>query len=330
MSLERFLDEHGLGSGRAELQRIGGGHSFETYLLRREGLDAVLRRPPPPPWPPRAFDIAREARVLRALEPEPARSPRLLAFCEDHEVIGVPFAVTERMPGRVIGTDLPPALTGHGDEIAEELIDALVELQACPTEGLGPPVVDLARRVRRMREIWAANSVRDVPDMEVVADWLLTNVPDTEQTTVVHGDYRLGNVLFATSAPARLTAIMDWETASTGDPLMDVGYLVATWPEPGDEHGILLDMASVVPGGGFPSRAGLVERYAERSQRSVAALRWHVVLANWRTAVQLEGLYRRQATGIADAPFLRRLERGVPELAARARRDTNVESEVWT
>jgi aminoglycoside phosphotransferase (APT) family kinase protein len=134
----------------------------------------------------------------------------------------------------------------------------------------------------------------------------------------VHGDYRLGNVMFAPGTPARLAAVFDWELATIGDPLADVGYLVATWAEEGDPEGTISSLGLVTRRPGFPTRAELVARYEERSGRSMSDLRWYATLALWKSAIFLEGSYKRRLAGTTEDPFFDRLKEGVPEIAERA------------
>jgi aminoglycoside phosphotransferase (APT) family kinase protein len=161
-----------------------------------------------------------------------------------------------------------------------------------------------------------------VPEVDAVLAWLAAHRPGESDVTIVHGDYRLGNVIFAPRAPARLAAILDWEIATVGDPLIDLGWLVSSWPEAGDDSGAILSLASVVAGGGFPTRGALAERYAERSGRSIRDLRWYSTFAFWRGAIGLETIYAQALRGTTDDPFALELATGVPELARRALRET--------
>jgi aminoglycoside phosphotransferase (APT) family kinase protein len=327
--LRAFLDDRGLGQGPIGVEAIGDGHSFETFLLRRQGAEVVLRRPPRPPLTPGVHDVLREARVLGALGESSVRAPRLLAVCEDTSILGVPFTVMERVPGIVIARDeeLPAALDAPEQcrRIGEELIDTLVELHACDFEacglgGLGRADGFLERRLARNREAWERDAVREIPDIDRTAELLAATMPPPQAPGLVHGDFRLGNVMYAPTAPARLLAILDWETTTIGDPLADLGFTIATYPEPEDSDGVLLALGSVALRPGFPTRAELVARYAERSGRSVEHLRWYMAFGLWRVAIQLEGLYGRLVGGLSQDPWYREFEHGVPELAGRAAR----------
>jgi aminoglycoside phosphotransferase (APT) family kinase protein len=324
--LVAFLDERGQGAGEIEVEPVGEGHSNVTYALRRDGAELVLRRPPRGPLPPSAHDVLREARVLSALAGR-ARVPRVLAVCEDPAIIGAPFYVMERLEGEVITKELPSALDSVEDRrrIGEELVDALVEVHgvdwsAAGLEGFGKPTGYLERQVRRFLGLWEHNRTREIPAVEAVAAWLREHLPDPDPptpATVVHGDYRLGNAMFALGAPARLTAIFDWEMATIGDPLADVGYLAAMWVDR-DDPPHMFELSSVTRGDGFLSREELVARYEERSGRSMTDIRWYRTLALWKSIVFMEGNYKRAVAGATDDPYLKGFGEGVVQLAQRA------------
>jgi aminoglycoside phosphotransferase (APT) family kinase protein len=328
--LERFLDEHELGAGAISAQPIGEGHSNVTYLIEREqGPALVLRRPPRPPLPPSAHDVLREARLLRALEHTPARVPRVLAVCDDEHLIGCPFYVMERVEGEVIVSEVPAALDTPQERarIGEQLIEALVEIhavdwRAAGLEGFGKPNGYLERQLRRFGGLWEINKTREIPAVERVGKWLAEHMPDSgppARATIVHGDYRLGNTMFAAQAPARLEAVFDWEMATIGDPLADVGYMCMMWTEGGDpKAGMREYLGSVTRREGFPTRGGLIAAYEERSGRSMQELRWYTTLAIWKSVVFMEGNYKRALAGATDDPYLKAFGDGVLELAAQA------------
>jgi len=323
--LEAHLDAHGLGSGPIEAQPVGEGHSNVTYLVRRGGTELVLRRPPRPPLPPSAHDVLREARLLRAVQDADVRTPRVLLTCDDESVIGAPFYVMERIEGDVITSELPPALDSEAERrrVAEELVDALVEIhavdwQACGLEGYGKPTGYLDRQLRRFGGLWQHNKTRDLPVLDDLTAWLAGHKPESGPATIVHGDYRLGNVMYAPGTPARLNAIFDWELATIGDPLADVGYLVATWGQPGDPENAISALGGLTRRPGFLTREELIARYEARSGRSMSDVRWYMTLALWKSAVFLEGSYKRRLAGTTEDPWFDLLETGVPEVARRA------------
>jgi aminoglycoside phosphotransferase (APT) family kinase protein len=325
--LRAFLDAHGLGAGELHASPIGEGHSNVTYLIEREdGSELVLRRPPRPPLPPSAHDVLREARLLRALEDTAARVPRVLAVGAEETVIGCPFYVMERVAGEPIVFSVPAPLDNPAERarIAGELIEALVEIhavdwQAVGLEGFGKPTGYLERQLRRFAGLWEINKTRELPAVERVTRWLGEHIPDSPAATIVHGDYRLGNTMYAPGTPARLTAVLDWEMATIGDPLADLGYLCMMWSEPGDPPGGLREaLGRVTRSEGFPTRAELIARYEELSGRSMRELRWYVTLAVWKSVVFMEGNYKRAQAGMTDDPYLVHFGEGVVQLAQHA------------
>src|SRR4051794_4963563 len=319
-----FLDEHGLGDGEPEIHPIGDGHSNATYRFDRGGARFVLRRPPRPPIPPSANDMLREARVLRGLHGR-ARGPEVLAVCDDPAVIGAPFYVMELVEGDVVTTAMPAALDTPEERLrtAHELIDALVEVhgvdwRAAGLEGFGKPDGYLERQLRRFLGLWEHNKTREIPAVEVVGDWLRTHLPASPPATVVHGDYRLGNVLLAPAAPARIAAVLDWEMSTIGDPLADLGYFCTLYVERDDPSLGKFELSGVPRQEGWPTRAELVARYEERSGRSMTDIRWYQTLALWKSIVFMEGNYRRASSGMSDDPYLKAFGDGVASLAERA------------
>lgn len=326
--LAAYLDREGLGAGPLAATPIGEGHSNVTFLIERGGDRLVLRRPPRPPLPPSAHDVVREARLQRALAREGVRVPRILAICEDPAVIGMPFYVMEHVDAHVAGPTLPAPLAVAPDRraaFAVELVDALAELHAVDINAAGLDWLGrrsgyLGRQLRRFSGLWADNRTRDMPEMDRVTAWLQAHVPAAEETTVVHGDYRLGNAMFVADPLPRLRAILDWELATLGDPLADIGYLVAMWAEPGDEETPMSRLSAVTRLPGFPGRAALRERYASRTGRALDDLRFYEVLALWKSAVFLECSYARYLAGTTDDPYFATLGEGVPTLIRAALR----------
>jgi aminoglycoside phosphotransferase (APT) family kinase protein len=320
--LRRFLLEHGL-DGPADLgpEPIGEGHSNVTFAL---GTGVVLRRPPRGPLPPSAHDVLREARLLRALEPTGVPVPKILAVCDDEAVIGAPFYVMELIDGEVITDSVPAGLDDDGQRrrIADELIDALVAVHGADwsrlgLDGFGRPSGYLERQLRRFGGLWEHNRTRDLPEVAQVGGWLAEHLPQSPPATIVHGDYRLGNTIYGRHAPARLAAILDWEMATIGDPLADVGYLMTHWVQADDEP-TAFTLQSVTAQAGFPTRAELIERYERSSGRTVENLDWYVVLAVWKAVVFMEGNYKRALSGSTDDPYLKTFGDGVVALARRA------------
>jgi aminoglycoside phosphotransferase (APT) family kinase protein len=268
--------------------------------------------------------MVREARLQLALAKQGIRVPPIVAVCDDPEVIGAPFYVMGWVDGDVIGEELPPHLAAaaearHG--LGLDLVDTLVEIhQADVSEpdlaAFVRPGSYAERQVRRFLQLWPLNATRELSVPEV-GERLGATIPEPLPLAVVHGDYRLGNVMVAPGA-SEIAAVLDWEMGAIGDPRADLGYLVATYSEPGSGPNPLgTSPATATPG--FPSRAELVERYEERSGREVERLGWFEALALWKAAVFCEAIYGRYIRGeLGEAPLAARFEEGVPRLVAAA------------
>ena len=191
-------------------------------------------------------------------------------------------------------------------------------MAAAGLEGFGKPTGYLERQLRRFGGLWEHNKTRELAVLDDLTTWLAEHRPESGPATIVHGDYRLGNVMFAPGNPARLSSIFDWELATIGDPLADVGYLVATWAQPGDEENAISALGGITRRPGFLTREQLVARYEDGSGRSMSDVRWYTTLALWKSAVFLEGSYKRRLAGTTDDPFFDLLEAGVPQIAERA------------
>jgi aminoglycoside phosphotransferase (APT) family kinase protein len=232
----------------------------------------------------------------------------------------------EYLDGQVPTDELPPGLESEQSRrrLADDLVDALVEIHAADVStsalaAFARPGNYNERQVRRFSQLWEINKTRDLPRVEEVGDGLARNVPEPLSPTVVHGDFRLGNTMVAPGDPSRILAVLDWEMGAIGDPRADVGYLLATYSEPGGPPSPLgTSPVTALPG--FPSRSQLVERYVGRSGRGVEPLPWFEALALWKAAVFCEAIYGRFVRGELGAEDTRaaRFEQGVPYLAEAA------------
>jgi aminoglycoside phosphotransferase (APT) family kinase protein len=207
--------------------------------------------------------------------------------------------------------------------VGHELVDALAELHAVDpaaaeltdrTDGGGY----LQRQVALWSSQWERNQTRTIPALDQVARKLRSTIPTSPRVSIIHGDYKLDNVLFAREAPARLKAILDWEMATIGDPLADVGYLTATWVNPGESPERLAGLSSATSETGFPRRRELAERYAKYTDLGLEQLAWYQALALWKLAILLETGYRRYLAGTTSDEFLGTLKHGVPTIAEQA------------
>jgi aminoglycoside phosphotransferase (APT) family kinase protein len=231
----------------------------------------------------------------------------------------------EHCIGDVIVSNLPEAFTSEADHrvISEELVDSLVEIhavdwEACGLHDYGKPTGYLDRQLRRFGGLWEHNKTRELPVLDQVTAWLAEHKPESGPATIVHGDYRLGNVMMAPEPPARLVAIFDWEMATIGDPLADLGYLCTLWVDRNDPTGNMFELSGVTREEGFPLREELIARYEERSGRSMTDIRWYRTLALWKSIVFMEGNFKRALHGSTDDPYLKGFGEGVIQLANRA------------
>ena len=320
------LDEHGIGSGAVRHRRVGEGHSNLTYRVERDDVVVVLRRGPRPPLPRSTHDMVREARVQRVLAAQGVPVPEILAVVEDESLIGVPFYVSAWLDGVVVTDAVPPALDPPAERrrTVEAAVETLLALHAVPVDdpdvaALGRPEGYLGRQVERFAGLWSVNSRRDLPAVDAIGAWLAAHLPTTQRHAVVHGDYRLGNLMSAVDAPARVRAVLDWEMATLGDPLADVGYLLATYAQPGSTP-TPLELTPVTREPGYPTRDEVAEAYAVGSGLDLDDLRWYETLALWKAAIFCEAMYTRWVDGERPGDsFAESLGEGVPLLVETAR-----------
>ncbi len=314
VDLERlcgWMDLQGLGSGILEdVVLLAGGTQNILLRFTRSGRAYVLRRPPRHLRNNSNETMRREARVLAAVAATDVPHPRFIAGCAETDVIGASFYLMEPVDGFNATTGLPePHLSSPEMRHAMGLsmvegAAALgaVDYRAVGLEGFGKPEGYLERQVARWQSHLDGYTKFDgypgpkIPGLDRVARWLDDNRPDTFDAGIIHGDFHLANVMFCCDKP-ELAAIVDWELSTIGDPLLDLGWLLATWHDP-DEP--LAGSIVVTPWSGFPRPAELIACYAERSTRDLAAIDWYVVLACYKLGIILEGTHARACAGKAD------------------------------
>ncbi len=291
--------------GRPVVRQFAGGAANLTYQLDYGDTVYVLRRPPLGPVAPRSHDMGREYRVLSRVHSVYAPAPQAYLFCDDPAVIGGEFFVMERRYGTVVRRRMPEAYGELADaprHLGEALVNALADLHAVDYRAvglgeLGKPEGFVERQVSGWHRRWEAAKAEDLPAMDRTHSWLAAHVPPGGDAGLVHNDFKLDNCMFDVADPSRLVAVFDWDMATLGDPLSDLGGLLAYWVEPSDPEGI--KAFSPMPAGvtGFPSRAELVERYAEQSGRDVSAVDFYHALGLYRLAVILAQIYIRWQRG---------------------------------
>ncbi|MEU5526074.1 phosphotransferase family protein [Micromonospora chersina] len=292
--------------GPLSAELIAGGKSNLTYLLRAGDREVVLRRPPLGHVLATAHDMAREYRVISALAPTAVPVPEALLLCTDPDVTGAPFYLMEKVGGEVYRRrEQTDALTaGQRRDLAMAMMDTLaglhmVEPGAVGLADFGRPEGYLARQVRRWSGQLDRSRSRPLPGIDELRDALAGSVPEGANAgRIVHGDYRLDNLL-ATVEPVAVRAVLDWEMATLGDPLADLGLLLTYWDVLGDSDSAEGNPVAdgIGPRAGFPAGAELIDRYAGRSDVDVGPLHWHVALGCFKLAVICEGIHYRHALG---------------------------------
>jgi aminoglycoside phosphotransferase (APT) family kinase protein len=306
--LGRFLEERGLCEREVTTRRIGDGHSNLTFLVSDGTRQLVVRRPPPPPTPPGAHDMLREARLLLALEETEVPVPRVLATAEAGELLDVGCYVMSYVEGPVVTTAMPTPLDAAVPrrQVGEALVDTLAALHAVDWRAAGVhgrPEGFNRRHLANLGRLVADGDGRPPAEFTMIDTWLADNVPDESGDAIVHNDFRIGNVVLSPEAPGRVAAVLDWELATVGDPLFDVGYFLASVPEPGRDLTPTEELATAMLADGWPTRAELAARYADRTGRDLAHLDWHTTLALWKLAVLYEYGRRRAASGEGDSYY---------------------------
>jgi aminoglycoside phosphotransferase (APT) family kinase protein len=295
-------------SREMEVSQFPGGHSNLTYLLRFGGGELVLRRPPLGPVAPKAHDMAREYRWLAALHPAFPLAPRPYLLCEDAGVIGSVFYVMERRRGVVVRHEEPLGLANHPEErrrVSEALVDTLADLHAIdvtsgPLSELGKPAGFVGRQVTGWTGRWQRSKIEEIPEMDALATWLSARLPsDPVEPSVVHGDFKLDNLLLDPLDLGRMVAVLDWEMSALGDPLVDLGILLAYWAPtaPPSQRDAL---TTVTDRPGWLSPAEIVDRYAARSGIDVSGLRYYQTFALFKIAVVIQQIFYRYKQGQTD------------------------------
>jgi len=308
--------------GQFVVTPITGGSSNLLFRLERAGHSYVLRRPPRERYDPTSHDTSREVRLLSALGRTDVPHPRFVLECADSEVIGVPFLIMGFVDGFSPIGRLPVPFQddpGLRRRIGMSLIVGLAKLHAVDwrgigLEGFGKPDGFLERQVDRWMAQLARYCTRDIPHLDSLAQWLVDNRPEQVRTGLMHGDYSFPNVMVARDLPVRLAAIVDWESCTIGDPLLDLGHLLAGWCDPGETRTYLRDADWC----GMPTRAEMIEHYQQLTGVRVEAIEYYRALALFKLAIILEGAYSRILKGQNDYAPHRTLEVRIPQFIKQA------------
>lgn len=331
-TLEKYLRERLPDSSHIDtaaplsVEQFSGGHSNLTYLLRFGESEFVLRRPPFGPVPPRAHDMAREFRILAAVHPVFQLAPRPILLCEDTEVIGSIFYLMERRRGIVVRQEEPPLIASQPAArrlASEAMLDTLAKLHlvgiaAHGLDSLGKPAGFVERQVKGWSERWQRSQTTDLKEMDNVSAWLVAHLPpEPARPAMVHGDYKLDNVMFDNMDVSRVVAVFDWEMSAVGDPLIDLGLMLCYWLHANSSSN-RDELSSVTDRPGWFTREEILERYAQRTGADLSRIAFYEVFALFKVAVVIQQIFYRYTRGQTDDPRFANLDQRVSELARRA------------
>lgn len=321
----------GLPEGTPHVAQFGGGKANLTYLLTFPGgAELVLRRPPLGPVAPGAHDMAREYHVLSRLWQSFEKAPRAVAYCEDGSVIGSDFFLMQRREGVVVRGSIPEVFGSGQDagatrKLSEVVIDTLAEFhsvdpESCSLDDLGRPEGFLQRQIDGWSRRWEQASHEENELADEVGAWLAAELPPEGKPTLLHNDWRLDNMAVSPDDPGVCVAVYDWDMATRGDPLADLGTLMGSWFDPGEAPGELSMMPTQSPG--WMDRATAVDRYAERAGADPTHIDWYLVFGAWKLAVILQQIYIRWRRGQTQDERFANLDEGARHLfrLAAARR----------
>jgi aminoglycoside phosphotransferase (APT) family kinase protein len=340
--IDRIVDEEALAeyltnelgaASEYDIDRHQAGHSNETLFLTWGDHDLVLRRPPPGAKADTAHDVLREYRVTDALQGTDVRVPTTVLACEDHDVIGSDFYIMERSKGDVLRDDEPDRFADpeSRQRIGEELVDRLAEIHAVDYEAVGlddfgRPDGYIDRQVDRWHKQfdWAfevTTEEREVPEIEEIGAWLDDNVPEDHPHALVHGDYKLDNVMFGPEEPPEIVGIFDWELSTLGDPRFDLAWLLTYWRDAGDAEPAIPELVpTFTDREGYPTKGELVERYEAATGIEFEGGRFYRVLSVYKLTALCEMFFRRHLEGNADNPMYPKMRHRVPAMADWAMR----------
>jgi len=315
----------GIESG-IRVEQFPAGHSNLTYLIRAGDKEYVLRRGPLGPVAHKAHDMAREYRVMQAVHPYFAEVPQVLNLCEDPSVLGAPFFVMERRHGLILRDCVPQPLASlphYQQRVSEALVDCMVRLHAIDVRKnrlheLGKPEGFLERQVQGWTERWRQAKTEDLPQMDRTLDWLMRQLPPSPVPALVHNDYKLDNVMLQLEPELKIEAVLDWEMATVGDPLADVGLTLCywSWADAPELRGGAISVLTSQPG--WYARDQFVQRYAERSGRDMTRIGYYEVLGVAKLAIILQQIYYRFHRGQTRDERFRNFDKRVRGLARLA------------
>jgi aminoglycoside phosphotransferase (APT) family kinase protein len=296
------------GDGEVEVRQFPRGFSNLTYLVTAGDREMVLRRPPFGAQVRGGHDVVREHRILAALHPVYPHVPRPLLCCADESVLGAPFYLMERVRGVVLRDRAPAGVTLDEATMRGVCLATVgtlaglhaVDWRAAGLEGIGRPDGYVERQVRGWTERWQASRTDDVPEMDEAAAWLAANLPAEGAPAIIHNDFKYDNVVLDPADLTRVRAVLDWEMATLGDPLMDLGTTLAYWSGPGDPPELKTFGVTHLPGN--LDRRAVADRYAAQTGRDVGGILFHYVYGLFKVGVIVQQIYARFRAGKTQDP----------------------------
>ena len=323
VALSSYLRSKIDGAESLTVEQFPGGHSNLTYLLRTPAREYVLRRGPLGPVAPKAHDMAREYMVLKAVHPFFGPAPEVFHLCEDTSIIGAIFFVMERRHGIVVRDRIPAELAAFPDypaRVSRGFVDGLVELHSIDIEkhglvSLGKPAGFLERQVHGWFDRWNRAKTQENALMDHLIRWLTEHLPVSPTPALVHNDFKLDNLMLDLNDPGRIEAVLDWEMATVGDPLVDLGLILCYWSQPSDPGGTKESLTSAP---GWFTRDDLLGRYAEKTGRDLSLINYYEVFALFKLAVVLQQIYVRFHRGQTQDERFRHFDKRVHNLIEQA------------
>jgi aminoglycoside phosphotransferase (APT) family kinase protein len=315
-------------TGPLSIEQFPRGFSNLTYLVTKGGREMVLRRPPPGAAIKSAHDMGREHRILSALAPVYPRAPKPLAFCDDPSVLGAPFYLMERVRGVILRPGAASSALDAGDRraVSEALVDALVELHGLDHRRTGLAALGhgegyVERQVKGWTARYQASRTDDVPEMERVAVWLAAHQPAMSLRAFIHNDYKHDNVVLDPGRLDRVIAVLDWEMATVGDPLMDLGTTLGYWVDPDDPPAWrATGFVDLTTQPGSLRRRDVAERYARATRRDLSELPFYYAFGLFKVAVIAQQIHARFRQGHTRDPRFAHLDAAVAACASTAAR----------
>ena len=306
-AVKQYISEyyHHLPDSTLEVKQFSTGFSNLTYYIRSGDWEAVLRRPPNGPLPPKAHDMQREALFLTKLHPYFPYVPKPYVLCEDTSIIGVPFYVMERKKGIMLDEEFPPNIdvTEKGlKELSYAVVDRLAELHSIDYEeaglsGFGYPEGFVARQVKGWIKRYEKVKTDPIPYEEEIQKWLMEHMPESKQSGVIHNDYKLNNMLLSSDL-TKINAILDWEMVTIGDPLFDLGGALVYWIQENEEESTKQSLPSITATRkGFITREEFIHRYSLKTRSDVQELDFYVALNYFKLGVAVQQIYHRWKIG---------------------------------